>query len=265
MRNIPGAPRDFMPGVAFNVGGGQSGTTISKTDSAPWAAQQPYLQYGYQKAGENLANPQQYFPNSTVVPFSNQTESALTGIENRAMSGSPVNAAASNNITQTLNGDFLDPTTNPAFQKASQGIQSQLGSQFGFAGVGGVGSGAHLNSARDALTDLAAKTYDAERGRQTQALGLAPSIANQDYFDMSQLGQVGAAREAKAGSELQDQINRFNFAQQEPNNALARYMAMVAGGTPGQSTATTNPIYSNPLATALGIGSSLAGIYSAFK
>lgn len=243
----------------FDFGGGQSGTTVAKTDTSPWAPQQPYLQQGYAQALHNYQyNQPQFYPGSTVVPFSGQTEQALTGMEGLATQGNPVNAAALGNIQQTLNGDFLDPTTNPAFQKGAQGIQAQLGGMF--SGAGRYGSGAMANQGREALTDLAAKTYGAERQNQMQALQLAPQIGGLAYDDFQKLGQVGAAREGQAGAQLQDQISRFNFNQQAPNQALAQYMSLVAGGTPGQSTTATQPVYSNPWATGLGLASSAAGL-----
>jgi hypothetical protein len=204
-----------------------------------------------------------YFPNSTVVPLSNQTEGALTGIENRATQGSDINRASQENILGTLRGDHLDVTNNPAFQKASQGIQSQVGGMFSAAGR--YGSGGMANQAREALTDLGAKTYAAERGNQMQALSLAPSIANQDYFDLQQLQGVGAAREQQAGAQLQDEINRWNYQQNAPDEALRRYMTLVGGGTYGGSSSGTQPIYSNNLASGLGAAAALASIYKAFQ
>lgn len=258
----PGAPRDTF-GAVFNMGGGQSGTSVAQQNSDVPAWKQPYVTQGYNSALANLSNPQQYYPGQTVVPFSAQTENALTGIENKATAGSPLLGASQDNLLATLRGDFLDPTTNPAFQKASQGIQAQVGSMFN--GAGRYGSGAMANQGREALTDLAAKTYLGERQNQMTGLSLAPTINNLGYSDLERLAQVGATREGKAGAELQDQISRWNFAQQEPSNALARYMQIIAGGSGGQTTTTTSPIYSNPLATGLGSAAALASIYSAFK
>jgi hypothetical protein len=263
MKNIPGAPRDHWAGVVFDTGAKQSGSTVSQTSSAPWAQQQPYLQQGYAQALHNYqSNQPEYYPNSTVVPFSNQTEKALTGIEGIAGNNQNTQAALGN-YQSTLNGNFLDPTQNPGWQKAAGDISGRVGGAFSAAGR--YGSGAMANQHREALTDLTAKTWDTERNRQMQALSMAPQMGELAYSDMNKLQGVGAARESLAGSQLQDQINRFNFDQNRPNQALAQYMALVAGGSPGQSTTATNPIYSNPLATGLGTAATLASIYSAFK
>jgi hypothetical protein len=259
---IPGAPLDtgLYRVAKHEFGGGQSGTSISKTDSQPWDKQQGYLEYGYNQAGMNYSRPKSYYPGSTVVPLSGQTEQALQGMENTATQGNGVNQAALGNIQQTLNGDFLDPTQNPAFQKAAMGIGSQVGGAF--SGAGRYGSGAMANQGREALTDLAAKTYGAERQNQMQALGLAPQISPLAYADNQMLAQVGGVREAQAGSQIQDQLARWNFAQNEPQQRLAQYMATVAGGSPGGQTTTSQPIYSNPWATGVGLASSAAGIAS---
>src|SRR5262245_31573306 len=53
-------------------GGGGTQTTIQKSD--PWSGQQSYLTTAYEEAKKLLDNPApQYYPNSTVVPFSPET------------------------------------------------------------------------------------------------------------------------------------------------------------------------------------------------
>lgn len=249
---------DIQETIRGTMGGSSSSQSVSTTNSQPWESQQPYLKQGYSSALANLSTPKTYFPGSTVVPFSSQTQAALTGTENLATQGNPVNSAAIGNLQQTLSGQFLDPATNPAFQKAAQGIQAQLGGMFG--GAGRYGSGAMANQGREALTDLAAKTYAGERANQMQALGMAPQISGLAYDDLSRLANVGALREQQAGAELSDQINRYNFGQNERDQAVARYMALVAGGSPGSTTTTSTPIYSNPWATGLGLASTGAGL-----
>src|ERR1044071_1516709 len=72
--------------------------------SGPPSYLMPYYNQALQGA-QNIYNqgPAAYYPGQTVVPFSSETESALTGIAQRAQAGSPINSAASNFATSTLN------------------------------------------------------------------------------------------------------------------------------------------------------------------
>src|SRR5512147_1805521 len=103
-------------------GGGSKSTpqTVTQTTSTtPWSGQQPYLTDVFQQAQQQYqSNQPQYFPGQTVVPFSPETNTALTGIENRATSGSPLQTAGSNEQLATIQGNYLDPNSNSGFQGA---------------------------------------------------------------------------------------------------------------------------------------------------
>ena len=94
----------------------------------------------------------------------------------------------------------------------------------------------------------------------------APTMAAMDYGDLAQLERVGAAREGQAADDLQDAISRFNFEQTKDQDALDRYMALVAGGEFGSRSTATEPIFQDRtsdtlsnIGTAAQIGSSLFG------
>ena len=249
-------------------------TTINNTD--PWSGQQPYLETGFKKAEEQLDNPLEYYPNSTVVPFSNQTKEALNRYETRAMNGSPLTAAGQDQIQATLNGDFMEgnPYLSQMIDTASQPVIDNYqkavspGIDAAFSSSGRYGSGMHA-SAHDtaqqdlgrSLSDMAGsigyQNYGDERNRMLQSAGIAPQMAAADYSDMSQLANVGQAYESQAGAEMQDDISRFNFGQQAEKDALAQYMALVGGGSYGGSSTATQPIYSNTTGDILG-GAALA-------
>ena len=242
---------------------GQSGTSTVTSNSAPWSGQQPFLQTGFQQA-QNLLNqgPQQYFPNSTVTPFSNQTEQALGGIEQRATDPNSLIGGAQRQLGQTINGDYLN-AGNPYFQnmvdRAMNAIQPRISAQF--AGGGRYGSGAHAQALASAGADtagqLAFQNYGQERQNQLSALNFAPQLQN---ADLQLLGGVGAAREGKAGETIQDQVNRYNFNQNAPDDALRRYMTLVGSGSYGTTQQSQQPLYSNPFATGLGAAASGAAI-----
>ena len=83
-----------------------------------------------------------------------------------------------------------------------------------------------------------------------QAAALAPQMAQADYADAERLAGVGAAEEDYRQMKLEDEINRFNFMQNEPWDRLGRYSAFVQGGNWGGTT--TQPVYRNRAAGAMG-------------
>lgn len=154
-----------------------------------------------------------------------------------------------------------------------------------FAKAGRWGSGAmqgEFGNATDNLTrglgDLSASifapAYEAERsrqvgaqgqlaqagegflGRQMQAAQMAPALALGDYNDIDQLESVGRSREDLAGRQIQEQVGKYDFNQNEPARRLAQFMQFVNGNYGGQTT-TQTPVYTNPAGGALGGG--LAG------
>ena len=99
---------------------------------------------------------------------------------------------------------------------------------------------------------------------QTQ-LGLASLVPGLQRGDISQLGTLGALNQAQAQAQLDATREATRMATFQPQEQLDRYAAQVAGimgGYPGQ-TQTTNVPNPTPLQTALGVGTTLAGIYGA--
>ena len=81
--------------------------------------------------------------------------------------------------------------------------------------------------------------------------------------NISRLGQLGALNQAQAQAQLDAQREAARQAAFQPQEQLDRFAGQVAGimgGYPGQSV-TTNVPNPTPLQTALGVGTTLAGIY----
>jgi len=215
----------------------------------------------------------QYYPGQTYVDPSQQTQQAMTAMQNRAMQGSGLTSAAQNAAMQTLQGGFLggNPFFSQAFQPAAQEAQrsfmdsmNQINSSASKAGRYGSNAMANLqdramDSYSKSLTNtagqLAYQNYDTERGRQQAMIGAAPALANQDYYDINQLYQSGQMAEGYQQQALQDDINRFNYEQNLPQLKLDRYLQNVYGAPGGQIT--TQPLYRNQGAGIL--GGALAG------
>ena len=105
----------FLDGGIFGgFGGGSQPSTIQTqtTSSEPWADQQPHLKNIFSGAETAFnSDAPQYFPDSTVVDFSPQTQGALQGVEARAVAGSPLQQQAMQQAQNTVQGDYLN--SNP--------------------------------------------------------------------------------------------------------------------------------------------------------
>ncbi len=134
--------------------------------------------------------------------------------------------------------------------------QAAIGSQL--AGIGGqqagiAGATQNLGQFRSGLAGQQAALGQASEG----VLGT----------NISRLGQLGAINQAQAQANLDAQREAARQAAFLPQEQLDRYAAQVTGimgGYPGQ-TQTTNIPNPTPLQSALGIGTTLAGIYGAVK
>ena len=93
--------------------------------------------------------------------------------------------------------------------------------------------------------------------------GLGSQVPGLQRADIQTLGQVGAAQQAQAQAQLDASREAARMAAFEPQERLGFYgqgVTGLMGGYPVRST-TTNIPNPTPLQTALGVGSTLAGIY----
>jgi hypothetical protein len=240
-------------------GGGGRQTTYQQTQSsnAPPAYIQPYLQQGIQDLTNRYRSggAPAYYPGPTVASFSPETRQALELQAERALAGSPLTTAAQDQLTKTMRGDYLDPGANPYFAdalKASFAPQTEaflsevvpgITSQFAGAGRSG-GSGLQQAATDRAVTSLAraqsdaaakagADMYATERRNQVEGTTAAPALANQDYFDINQLGVVGSAYDDQAQRLIDADIARYNYNANKDWNYINRYLASLNAGYPG--------------------------------
>lgn len=93
--------------------------------------------------------------------------------------------------------------------------------------------------------------------------GVLGNMANtMGYGDIGNILGVGGAVEGQAGDVLQDAINRWNFGQMAPIEALQRYSGIVQNSPLPGTTTTTGPSgQGSPLAGAIGGGMAGLGAY----
>lgn len=265
-------------------GGDSSGSNVTyttqSTSSSPWEPQQQYLKdvFSQAKKAYNSGNPS-YFPESTVVGYSPETQKALSQVKDIASGNNPMMEAAQSAVTNTASGSFLN-AGNPYMQNAYNNAASMAGEAFrdqtlpsidsSFASAGRLGSGLYAkqrNKAEDTFArsmsemagNMAYQNYQDERGRQMSAASMAPAMSQARYQDAQMLANVGSAREAEQQAELSDRVNRWNFEQNSDWDRLGRYASLISGGYGGQGTQTT-PVYTNNAGNFLGSAATGAGI-----
>lgn len=217
-------------------GGGGQQTVNTQTQPPDYAL--PYLEYGLAEAKQQFESDMPgYYPASTVIDFSPESEMALTGMRSRALDPNSLTAQTQNVVNQNLMG------TNPLAMAAFKPVIDTVTSQF--ARAGRYGSGANQQALASALAPAALQAQQA-------AIQQAPQVQN---LDLQQLARVGSAREDQAQAVLQDNINRFNFDQNVDAEKLRNFMGLVGGGTVGSSQ--IQPVFRNPLAG--GLGGALGG------
>jgi hypothetical protein len=282
---------EIHEGVASLCKGGGGGSTTTVQQADPWVAQQPYLRAGFQNAlalYQNKSQWPQYYAGSTVAPLSADTQAALNFTRQRALSGSPLQAAAQRELTQTVNGAYLNnnPYLSTAVQSALQPITRQYrdavlpGIEAQFARSGRYGSNAYQdNRARSeaelarAIGDVAGnlyyQNYRDERGVQDAAMRAAPAFAQADYADAERLAAVGTVYDNREQAALDDKVNRHNYNASLPQKMLADYMALIQGNYGSSTSTISTPPRQNPLAqgisgalTGLSVGSMIPGMGS---
>ena len=95
-------------------------------------------------------------------------------------------------------------------------------------------------------------------------MGIASALPGLQGTDISRLGQLGAINQAQKQAELDAQREGVRMAAYQPQEELDRFADIttgIMGGMRGSGTATTNVPNPTPLQSALGVGSTLAGIY----
>ena len=148
-----------------------------------------------------------------------------------------------------LNAGLLQQGFGQAQAGRQQDIQNRFNLGTAHQGIAGATQG--LGSFQSGLAG-----QQAGLGAQTQAL---------QGTDISRLGQLGALNQAQqqADFDATREANRMaTFQPQEQIDRYANQVTGIMGGYPGQ-TVSTNVPNPTPLQTALGVGTTLAGIYGA--
>ena len=253
-------------------------TTTSQVDPTI----QPFLGYGLQQAQRLYqSGGPQYYGGPTFVSPSTATQTGLQALEARASLGNPLLQAAQNQLQSTVSGEYLsgNPFFQGAFQPAAKAAETQFQTTLGDIAsksslAGRYGSGA-MGSLQDRATgafgqqlantagQLAYQNYADERARQQAATMAAPQMSAADYQDIQNMLQAGQVREGYQGQQLQSDIARFNFLQNQPQQNLQNYLSLVYGNPLGRvaSSTTSGAADTSTLQNLLGIAAVGGGLY----
>jgi len=261
-------------------------TSTSSQKSDPWGPSQPYLKNILGQAATLQSQGGQYYPFSTVVPFSQDTTQSLQGIRSYANQGNPLAGQAQNALSGILSGNSNDPAIGGLQQTAAGNsdyarqlfdslkgdVQDSVNSQFSMAGR--TGSPAAQDVMTKRLGDLATGVYGQERGYQQNAqntlaqllnsgMGQASSVWQQGADPYKMLGQVGQAYEGQAGNQLQDLMARWDYGQNAGWDSLSKLASIVgpiagAGGTSSGTQTTPGPSIGGQI---LAVGAQAAAAY----
>jgi len=215
---------------------------------------QPYLSYGLSEAQKLYqGGGPQYYGGQTYVSPSEQTQTGLQALEQRASKGSPLTGAAQSQLQGTIQGNYLsgNPFFQGAFNPAAQAAESKFKQSLGDIGsaaskAGRYGSGAmstmqqgasgqFAKTLADTAGELAYRNYASERAMQQQATQAAPAMAQSDYADIQNMLKAGQMREGYTGAQQQADIEKFNFLQNQPQQNLANFTSTVYGNPMGKA------------------------------
>lgn len=242
--------------LSKSAGGAQAPSTTSGPPA--WAV--PYFQQ-YLTRAQNLSNqPYQQYGGPTFAGMNQTQQQGLNAITQRAQNGSPINQAAGQELANTLTGGYLnsgnpymdslvDKSQGDVIRGYQQSVIPQLdmiaarSGSFGNTGVDQQSLNAQrqlVSQLGDISTQIRGGAYENERNRMQGAIGMAPTIANQDYVDANSLLNAGAYQQQQSQAQMDAERARFEEARNGPLQQLGILGQSLGNANYGQ-TSTTNP------------------------
>lgn len=272
------------------MSGGGGGTTTSQqtvnTNMGPWQPQQQYLGDVFQNAKhwfDDTSN-QNYFPTSTVAGMTSGQTQGLDKVVQMGLEGSPLMPAANRTALDTINGTYLDPSTNPylkgTFDVAAGDITRAYqtatapNTDAAFAAAGRYGGGAYRNMREsnelslgkrlgETATTIYGDNYARERQNQLNQTNNVGSLIQASYLDPTAAINAAGALQQQNQAELTDEVNRWNYNRDRYWNNLARYKALIDGNYGQQGTTTSTGTMTQPQSSGNPMGQILGGALSA--
>lgn len=262
----------------------QGAPSTTQVNTGPWQAQAPYLQDAFSQAQQNYgtAKNNTYYSGEAVAPLNGAQNMALNNTIGMGNSANPGVTAAGTNLTDTLNGKYLDPSTNPYLDDTYNAAANAVTRQYQTAtapqtagameAAGRYGSGAYNNQVKNNQLDLGTSlnnlatniyggNYQNERQNQVADTGQAGAVNQAQYINPTAALTAGNQQQTQQQNVDVNAMNAYNYNRDQPTNALNSYVGQIQGnyGTNGTTTAST-PYYTNPGATGLGAALGLGSL-----
>ena len=151
-----------------------------------------------------------------------------------------------------LQAGLLQQGFNQASAQRQQDIQNRFG----------------LGTAQQGLAAATQGLGQFQSGLAGQQAQLGQGLQQMQGTDIARLGQLGALNQAQDQAQrdaTREAARMAAFQPQEELNRFADITTGIMGGMRGTGTTTTNIPNPTPLQTALGVGTTLAGIYGAIQ
>ena len=248
------------------------GTTVTRTE--PWEEQKPYLEKGFQRAGQ-LYNAQPlgpaYYGGPTLAGFDPAQQAGQRMSMNYAMGPrtQAMQRGAESSLMQGLSGQVDPNAFNPMASALSSSVLSNLQSnilpglrnQIVDYNPGGSTRGNLLQqkAISDAVTsgmtkplaEMYTSAYGNAQQRASQAGQLYPTVMGAPLGMAQAVGDVGAARRSMTQEGINRDMARYQYQSTAPQHALANYMSMISGDY-GGTTSQNAPSDYSPIIGALG-------------
>ncbi len=219
----------------------------------------PYLNGMFQNATNQISN---QYKNSVAPSIASQFSAA-----GRFGSGQQYDALAQG--AQPLQQALADAASNiygGAYQN-ERNLQQQAASSLAsnYTNAQNLQQQAAMGIASNYNTGLAmqqqgaqslANNYNNERGLQQQAIGMAPTLAGQDYIDLNALMGLGQYQQGTQQNIINANQARYNFGQNQPLLNLQAPSGLLGGASAynGQTSSTQAQQPFNPFQSAIGAG-----------
>ena len=222
-------------------GGGGSSTTVSEIP----AELKPLASRYTEEATKLFDTPYQAYTGQRYAGMNNLQNLGIGATAARAIGGDAAINAGYENVLSTLQGDYLNPATNPYLQQNVQTAMNQamgnINSQFNKPGA--FGGTAHQGVAANQLGNIAAnmygQNYGNERNNQLQAWNAAQTYGQNAYNDASQLMNAGQILQDEQQKGLDWNLAQFQEQQDYPYKNLSA-AAGVFGTNLGGTSKTTS-------------------------
>lgn len=255
---------------------GPSTTTVTNSTSLPGYAQ-PYATQLMQRAASLSNKPYESYSGQRIADLNQNQLAGINGLSNSYAGNQATLGSYQNMMNKTLNGDYLNLSTNPYWQAQSDAITTAYNkgvkpsTDAAFARAGAFGGSAYNDQVQNnqaslgsSLSNLAGNIYNTERGYQN-------SVNPSALFS----AQQGAAQNVIGAGDItrsftQDLLNMaygdWQSAQNYPYSqldVLAKGLSGAVGNASNSFQTAPNPYQANNFANYLGGGLAGMGLLSA--